>query len=114
METETSRRIGKRIRKLREAAGLTQAELADALGKALSSISQIERGVVLPSVSTIEAIAKAVGQSLDQVFAQEEDVPGNRTGNPGNSAIPRAHLLSPKDRKLVRAMVDRLLDGVDE
>ncbi|WP_229743981.1 helix-turn-helix transcriptional regulator, partial [Aliidongia dinghuensis] len=108
--TEISYRLGRRIKVLRESAGLTQTELASRLGKGTSSISQIERGLVLPSISTVEAIANAVGCGIDQVFSPEIRAAAGAAAAE-DAVIPRVHLLSSKDRKLVRAMVDRLLDG---
>lgn len=50
-----------RIRDARERAGLTQAELAAAVGVAVQTISRWERGVSKPNVDDIAALAAAVG-----------------------------------------------------
>lgn len=49
-------------------AGLTQAELAEAVGAARTTISDIERGVSLPSVSLALAIAQRTDIPVDELF----------------------------------------------
>jgi transcriptional regulator with XRE-family HTH domain len=56
------RRAGTWLKGLREAAGLTQLELADRLGfKYYAFVSQVEIGVARLPTEKIEAWAKAVG-----------------------------------------------------
>lgn len=49
--------IGKNIRVLRKANGLTQDEFAKMIGKTPQAVSQYERGLNYPSRATIERIA---------------------------------------------------------
>ena len=49
----------------RHRAGLTQAELADAMGTARSVVSRLESGRHSPSVDTLAAAAKALGCRLE-------------------------------------------------
>jgi DNA-binding XRE family transcriptional regulator len=57
--------IGMRVRKLREGAGLTQAELARKMGVSQQTISRLESGEVdNPTVATLERIARATGHQL--------------------------------------------------
>ena len=54
--------IAKRVRSLREAAGLSQQDLAVRAGLSVSLIGQIEQGKKLdPRVSTVQALAAALG-----------------------------------------------------
>jgi len=62
--------IGKRIRELRTAAQLTQARLAEDAGISNEFLSKIECGHTAPSVVTLNALAEALGVSL-QVVVQE-------------------------------------------
>lgn len=52
--------VAERIRDRRNALGMTQAELADAMGTSQPYICDIEHGRKSPSVSTIERIALAL------------------------------------------------------
>jgi len=53
--------IGKELRQKREAAGLLQQDIADALGVHWTTISRMERSVV--------KISKATSMALEQILA---------------------------------------------
>ena len=53
-------RLGKRILELRRNRGLTQVQLAKAVGGSMEFISRLERGVNAPSVAWLEGLAKAL------------------------------------------------------
>jgi transcriptional regulator with XRE-family HTH domain len=52
--------LGEKIRKAREKAGLTQAEVATKAGINVSYYAEIERGEVNPSVKKLRDIAKVL------------------------------------------------------
>lgn len=60
------------IKKLRQDAGLTQAELADAAGLSQAHISQIESGKAGVGLKAALGIAKALGMPLDRVLVTGE------------------------------------------
>lgn len=60
--------IGARIKATREAKGLTQEDLADALDLSRNHISVIERGVKAPKLDTFVAIANALEVSADALL----------------------------------------------
>lgn len=62
--TRTTREVGAKIRKLREAKGITQEELAGAVGMMRSNISRIEAAKHRPTLETMERIAKALKVSI--------------------------------------------------
>lgn len=49
----------------RKNAGLTQQELADRIGADKSYVSRVERGLIIPSVSTLYRIAAAMGLTVE-------------------------------------------------
>ena len=58
--------IASRVRQYREAAHLSQQELATKAGLSISVVSQIEQGNIAdPRVSTVTALADALGVSCD-------------------------------------------------
>lgn len=67
----TSKTMGLHIRDLRKANGLSMAQVADAVGVSTSYISQVERGLVNPSIKTIEKIAGYLGVSLGELFMDD-------------------------------------------
>ncbi len=71
--------IGKRIRALREAKGLSQGDIEKSSGLLRSYISRVEGGYTAPSLSTLERFAKALGVEPYQLFF----------GNQGRAVMPR-------------------------
>ena len=61
-------RLGARIRRLRQDAGLSLTEVARRLGVSASAISQIETGVMQPSVSRLVEIMAVLDRPLTMVF----------------------------------------------
>lgn len=57
-------KIGVLLRQARETAGLTQEEVASAIGTKKSAISRIENHAENVTLSTLKAYAAAVGQTL--------------------------------------------------
>lgn len=49
--------IGENIRKLREAAGMSQDQLGEKIGKTRSAVSQYESGKIIPRMGVIEDLA---------------------------------------------------------
>lgn len=60
--------IGDRIRDVRKQAELSQIEFADRVGIRQSSLSQIEKGVIKPSLDTLEAIVRHFEISFDYLM----------------------------------------------
>lgn len=65
----TTRDVGAMIRKLREAKGMTQEELAGAAGMMRNNISRIEAAKHRPTLDTMERIAKALKVSVAGLIA---------------------------------------------
>ena len=63
--------IGRRIRQLRTARGLTLEELATAIGRAPSQLSMFETGKREPKLTLLQAIAKALGTTIDALLEGE-------------------------------------------
>ena len=66
-------KIGYKIKTLRIAKGLTQEELADRAELSKGFISQIERDLTSPSISTLVDILQCLGTNLKDFFNNEED-----------------------------------------
>lgn len=60
-------RFGKRCRKLRHQAGLSQLDMVRDHGFSLSHYQKIERGVLDPRLSTMRKIAVSFGISLSEL-----------------------------------------------
>ncbi|MBH8579522.1 MULTISPECIES: helix-turn-helix transcriptional regulator [Halomonadaceae] len=57
-----------RIRVLRKAQGLTQADLADTLGVSRNTINSIEVGRYVPSLPLALKLARFFGKPVEEVF----------------------------------------------
>lgn len=56
-----------RIRELREAAGMTQADLADRLQVSVPTVSKWESGVIRPSVGNLMELAEIFETTMDTI-----------------------------------------------
>lgn len=95
-EERTSEELGTRLRELRIQSGITLRALARELGISPSAVSQIERGVMRPSVSRLIAYVSALGVPLSAVFesAEKEPEDGDK-GEPHGLAIRRSWEVAP-------------------
>ena len=63
--------IGRNIARHREAAGLTQATLAEKIGISTAFVSRVERGQKRMKVETLYATAKALDVSVDALLSTD-------------------------------------------
>ena len=63
--------------RLREKAGLSQAELAEQLGVSRQAVSQWEDGDTFPSLEKLQAIAKRYRVSLDWLCSEDPETEEN-------------------------------------
>jgi len=84
LDALTPESLGARLRELRTSTGVSLRALAAKLGISPSAVSQIERGVMRPSVSRLIAYVGAIGVPLSAVF--ETGLEKAAEGSPGGSA----------------------------
>jgi DNA-binding XRE family transcriptional regulator len=70
-KTEWEEAMGKRFKRLREAAGMSQSALAKACGIPLRSYQQWEQGRRTPLLDAAARVAQALGVSLDELAGIE-------------------------------------------
>jgi transcriptional regulator with XRE-family HTH domain len=100
--------FGPRLRALRDKRGLTQEDVAQAIGATLMMISRYERGVHLPTAERIVALAQVLHVTADALLS------GDRKGE---TPVPFENLrlferMKVLDR-LPRAEQNTVLDLVD-
>jgi len=94
-----SKKIAYRIRTLREAAGLSQQEVAERADLSLSLVAKMEQGRKAdPRASTILALAAAIGVRPGQII---EDL----TAPPEGAFPPKGKKGKKKRKKLLAALV---------
>lgn len=91
MTTRTLGLIGERLKQMREKNGLTQTELATAMGVAQQAINRWERGKLDASLPALKDMARILGVSADYLLGLVDN--------------PKDHYaedrLTPEQRKLL-------------
>jgi transcriptional regulator with XRE-family HTH domain len=72
MSEDVRRMVGRNVKRLRMAAGLSQASLAERMGVDRAYVSGLELGRRNPTIVTLWHIAKALGAKLRLLFEEEE------------------------------------------
>ena len=85
-----------RIRDLREKRGITQEELAGAIGKTHSTIARYELGNRRINVDTIRRMCDYFGCSMGYLMGLPET-----TASDDEAVIAAYHALNDRDRKIV-------------
>lgn len=67
--------IGDRMRALREAKELSQGDIEERSGLVRPYLSRIENGHTIPSLETLEKLARALQVPLYQIFYEGEKLP---------------------------------------
>ena len=67
--------LGERIRALRSEQGLTLVQLGQRVGLSASYLSQIERGVTMPSLTRLTTIANALNVEVGYFFEDDLSAP---------------------------------------
>lgn len=91
--------FGIRVRLLRDQQGITQEQLAERTGRAVDTVSLIERGINWPSIDTIELIAAALGASTRDLF-DDLDVEGGGDRDLYGQARQALKAMSKSQREL--------------
>jgi transcriptional regulator with XRE-family HTH domain len=73
--------LARRLKQLREAAGMSQQSLAVAAGLSVGMVSQIEQGRrENPRVATLTVLADVLGITLDDLMSGGEQKPRRKRG----------------------------------
>ena len=108
MSNSIAARLGKNIAAVRKASGKTQAEIAEKVEIDTVSLSRIERGIVCPSIATLDRIAKVLDKPLGRLF----DSVSSGTTALADDIITRLEPLSESDRlfllEQIRCWANRL------
>lgn len=81
--------LGKAIAWLRERRGMSQAELAAAVGISQPTLSRFERGAGQPDALTMRRLAEALGTSVDDLHARVDEAL-KRAAKLSKNAFPKS------------------------
>lgn len=103
--------VGDNIKRMREAANMSQNGLAKKAGIAQATLSAIERSTKNPSVETVKLLAVALGCTVSDLMGDDpktekaQEIPSD----PLRASIIRDYdRLPPEARQLVRQYIDLL------
>jgi transcriptional regulator with XRE-family HTH domain len=107
--------IGKRLLELRAARGFSQGDIEKRTGLLRCYISRVENGHTVPSLETLERLAKALEIETYQLFfegdKEPETVPvatGAAPSSREGKLVETFRKLSQRDQELVLAMLRKL------
>jgi transcriptional regulator with XRE-family HTH domain len=87
-----------RLKELRQAAGLTQKQLAEKAGMALGGINKLEQGVNRPSWESVLALAEALGVDCRAFERTPAPRPQAGRGRPPKPTGPERARKRPRGR----------------
>jgi transcriptional regulator with XRE-family HTH domain len=88
---EEGLRIGRQIRDLRKAKGITLQAMAESIGRSVGYVSQVERGVSVLPIPTLQSISELLGVQVTWFFHTDTEQPLEELGHVVRKAS-RRHL----------------------
>ena len=110
--------VSERIMLARKKAGMTQMELANALGISFQAVSNWERGVSMPDISNLEPLAEVLGVTVDEILSdkkitsliKDSEIPDEISAAEFNAVSP---LLRPEQNEELIKKIN-VVDSADE
>jgi len=115
--------FGQRLRKLREAKGLTQEELAKVINVSNKTISVYEKGGADPSTETLLKLAQYFNVSVDYLLGHTDNPTPDHARKPtledefpevANVLRRSGKRLTPEDKKRIARIIKAAIEDVDE
>ena len=104
---EINVQIGEQIRAAREQAKLTQEQFAERIEVSPQYISDLERGIVGISVSTLKRLCLTLGISSDQILL------GKHPNNDIDAIAEKCKRLSEKQFSILSDIIDKYIEAVN-
>lgn len=98
--------MGDRIREARKKMGLTQEQLAERTDVTVVYISEIERGLKMPSMTLFIKLIEELDVSADYLLSDFVST-GNRYGD--STLTRKMEKLTPKQRVALNALIDTFI-----
>jgi transcriptional regulator with XRE-family HTH domain len=104
--------IGARLRTFRQQRGITQVQLAKALGVQQANVSAMERGVRSLTIHQVVKLSKALKISTDVLLKGDGTAPAKKPPQDLKllRRMQRLQKLSPRGQRAVLRLLDALLD----
>ena len=102
--------LGANILKYRKKSGLSQEQLAEKVGVSLEYISEIERGLKMPSRQLFLKLIEILGASADYLLM---GVASTSIFDEENHIARKLEKLTPKQRIVIEAIIDTYIEYLD-
>ena len=102
--------MGDRIKEARKKKGLTQERLAEALDISVEFVSQIERGLRLPSMQVFIRLIEVLNVSADYIL-RDSVCTGQLFGD--NAIGRKIDRLNPKQKVALEALIDTYIQYLE-
>ena len=96
--------IGRPLAQRREAKGLTQDQVAEALNIGTEAVSRMERGITMPTVQRLAELAEVYGCGIDELLIASS----TRTGDQAELISQILQTLPEADRAMIVDVVQRI------
>ena len=103
--------FGKRLMKLRKAAGYTQTELADELGVTQRMVSYYEGHSEFPPAALLPKLSKLLGVSADELLGLQTTKKGKAPDTRLQRRMQQIEKLPAKDRRQLVQVIDTYLQA---
>ncbi len=116
MKEGSNKRVGELIRRLRDAKGITQMELAERVGLSYQQIQKYEKGRSSISLSRLRQIAHALDVPISEFFEKDDYVAEPTSSYQGLSEEERRllkfwqRLKGKKIKKLILQLIKEFAD----
>lgn len=105
---KSHKQIGSEIKRIREARGMSQMELAEGVGVSFQQIQKYEKGINKISVERIQQIAKALRTPVETFF-EKEKVP--MVSEPPDEYFPKGTLMDVTQEEAKLLQLFRKIDN---
>jgi transcriptional regulator with XRE-family HTH domain len=102
------RRIARDLRALRRARSLTLAQMSESIGRSVGWLSQVERGISMPTLADLKRLSDTFGVPMSLFFSREQPA------EPEREVVVRGHArrtLGPTEPGLEEELLSPALGG---
>lgn len=104
--SDAAAQLGRKLRILRDALGMTQEKLAEEVNISLKHLGEIERGRGNPTLTTIVSLAAALHVTASELMAAVDE------GQPQDTLLIEIRALVGKGNELTRKRMLRVLNAM--
>lgn len=101
------------LKKGRKTCGMTQSEVAEAIGAKRSTIAGYERGTADPDIDTYMKLCRLYGLNYVSIFNKAYNMIGDQNtslSTEEDRLLEKFRILTYKDKSLVISLIDRFID----